>query len=118
MDEMPLLLSGPIDTRIYVIPFVYILSEGIVVAVPYQLIIAYVVGLAALYFLGWLLLVPLKFLSKMLLNALVGGVLLVLLSMVGGIFNLTVSLNVFTALMAGFLGVPGVALVVVLPMLL
>jgi inhibitor of the pro-sigma K processing machinery len=85
---------------------------------PYTLIIAYLVGLAALYFLGWLLLVPLKFLSKMMLNALVGGVLLVLLNMVGGLLNYTVSLNAVTALMAGFLGVPGVALAVVLPMIL
>ena len=85
---------------------------------PYQLIIAYVIGLAALYLIGWLLLVPLKFLSKLMLNALVGGVLLVLLSMVGGLFQLTVTVNVFTALLAGFLGIPGVALVVVLPMLL
>ncbi len=85
---------------------------------PVMLIVAYLVGLAALYFIGWLLLVPLKFLSKMLLNALAGGVLLVLLSMVGGIFSLPVSLNAVTALMAGFLGVPGVALVVFLPMIL
>lgn len=85
---------------------------------PYQLIIAYLVGLAALYFLGWLLLVPLKFLSKLMLNALIGGVLLVLLNLVGSYFNLAISLNVVTALMAGFLGVPGVALVVILPMIL
>ena len=83
-----------------------------------QLIIAYTVGLAALYFLGWLLLVPLKFLSRLLLNGVIGGVILVLLSMMGGLFNLSISINVFTALMAGFLGVPGVALVVVLPMIL
>lgn len=85
---------------------------------PYQLIIAYVVGLAALYFIGWLLLVPLKFLSRLLLNAVVGGVLLVLVSMLSGFFHFAITVNVFTALMAGFLGVPGVALVVVLPMIL
>jgi inhibitor of the pro-sigma K processing machinery len=92
--------------------------EGIAVVVSYQLILAYLVGLAALYLIGWLLLVPLKFLSKMMLNALIGGVLLVLISMVSGLFNFAVTVNVFTALMAGFLGVPGVALVVVLPMIL
>jgi inhibitor of the pro-sigma K processing machinery len=85
---------------------------------PVMLIVAYLMGLAALYFIGWILLVPMKFLSKMLLNALAGGVLLVLLSMVGGLVNLPVSLNAVTALMAGFLGVPGVALVVFLPMIL
>jgi len=85
---------------------------------PYQMVIAYVIGLAALYFIGWLLLVPLKFLSKMMLNALAGGVLLVVLSMVGSLFQLSITVNVFTALLAGFLGLPGVALVVLLPMLL
>lgn len=85
---------------------------------PVMLIVAYLVGLAALYFLGWIFLVPLKFLSKMLLNALAGGVLLVVLSLVGGFMNMPVSLNAVTALMAGFLGVPGVALAAVLPMIL
>ena len=87
-------------------------------AVPYQLIIAYAVGLGALYFIGWLLLVPFKFLSRLLLNALVGGVLLVLISMAGGLFHFDVTLNAISALMAGFLGVPGVALVVILPLIL
>lgn len=85
---------------------------------PFGLVIAYAVGLAALYFIGWLLLVPLKFLSKLMLNAVAGGVLLVIMSMVGGFVNLTVTVNVVTALMAGILGVPGVALAVVLPMIL
>ncbi len=85
---------------------------------PYMLVIAYVVGLVVLYLVGWLLLVPMKFLSRLMLNALAGGVLLVLLSMMGGLFQHEVTVNVFTALMAGFLGVPGVALVVVLPLLL
>lgn len=85
---------------------------------PYQMVIAYVIGLAALYFIGWLLLVPLKFLSRMLLNAVAGGVLLVVLSMVGGLFQLSITVNALTALLAGFLGVPGVALVVLLPMLI
>jgi inhibitor of the pro-sigma K processing machinery len=88
------------------------------VGFPYQLVIAYLVGLAALYFIGWLLLVPLKFLSKLLLNALIGGVLLVILNMIGGFISLEVSLNVVTALMAGFLGVPGVVLAAVLPIIL
>lgn len=86
--------------------------------VSYQIVIAYIVGLAALYLVGWLLLVPLRFLSKLLVNALIGGVLLVLVSMVGVYVNLAVNVNVVTAMLAGFLGVPGVALVVVLPMIL
>lgn len=96
----------------------YILPEGIILAVPYQLIIAYIVGMAALYFIGWLLLVPFKFLSRLLLNALIGGVLLVFISMLGGLFQYTVYVNIITALMAGFLGVPGVALVIILPLML
>jgi inhibitor of the pro-sigma K processing machinery len=92
--------------------------RGSKVNFPYLAIIAYLVGLAALYFIGWLLLVPLKFLSKLLLNALVGGVLLVLLNMLGGLIGLNVSLNAVTALLAGFLGVPGVILAALLPLIL
>jgi inhibitor of the pro-sigma K processing machinery len=83
-----------------------------------SLIIAYVVGLAALYFIGWLLLVPLKFLSRLMLNGLLGGVLLLALNALGGVLHLEVAINYITALAAGFLGIPGVVLVAVLPMVL
>lgn len=85
---------------------------------PLLLVAAYTLGIGVLYFLGWLLLVPLKFLNKLLFNAVAGGVLLMLMSIAGGLFDMNVTVNAVTALIAGFLGVPGVALVVLLPMIL
>lgn len=82
------------------------------------LAIAYALGLAALYFIGWLLLVPFRFLSRLLLNALFGGLLLVALSIMGHLLHVEVAINGITALCAGFLGVPGAVLVALLPMVL
>ena len=86
-------------------------------AVPFQLMIAYSLGLLTLYAIGWLLLVPFKFMSRLLLNGLLGGLLLVLINLVGSSFHIAIGLNPFTALTAGFLGVPGVALLMLLPAL-
>jgi inhibitor of the pro-sigma K processing machinery len=86
-------------------------------SVPLQLILAYALGMLALYAIGWLLLVPFKFLSRLMLNGLFGGLLLVLLHMLSGFWNITIGLNPITALVAGFLGVPGVALLLLIPAL-
>ena len=83
-----------------------------------SLIVAYIIGLAALYFIGWLLLVPLKFLSRLMLNGLLGGVLLLALNAASGALHMEIAVNYITALAAGFLGIPGVVLVAVLPMML
>ena len=51
-------------------------------------------------------------------NGIIGGVVLYLVNLFGGLIGLHAALNPFTALIAGTLGIPGVALVLVLPLLL
>lgn len=46
---------------------------------------------------------PLAVLTKLILNGIMGAVLLVLVNMIGGIFNLQIGINAVTALIAGFL---------------
>ncbi len=82
--------------------------------IPFDIIIAYALGLILLYLIGWLLLVPLKFLLRFLLNGLIGGVVLWLLNMVGGLIGVTVAINPVTALTVGFLGIPGLILILLL----
>lgn len=83
-----------------------------------EVILAFIAGLALLYLVGWLLLVPFKVLWKFLFNGIIGGIMLFVINMVGGIFGVTVSINLLTALIAGFLGVPGVVLLLVLQLIL
>lgn len=77
-------------------------------------IISFIIGLALLYVLGLLLGVSIKILIKLLINGLIGGVILFLFNLVGGIFGLSIIINPLNALIVGFLGVPGVILVLIL----
>jgi inhibitor of the pro-sigma K processing machinery len=83
---------------------------------PIQLeaFLAYAVALFLLYVIGWLLLVPMKWLLRLLANGVLGGVLLILFTLLGSLLGFSVSVNVLTALIAGFLGVPGVFLLLAL----
>jgi len=82
-----------------------------------NIIIAYAFGLFLLYLIARLLLVPLKILLKLVYNGLIGGAILFLVNLVGGYFGLYIPINPITALVAGFLGVPGVILLVLLQFL-
>ncbi|WP_129600578.1 pro-sigmaK processing inhibitor BofA family protein [Anaerophilus nitritogenes] len=83
-----------------------------------NILLAYAFGLILLYILGYILLIPIKLIMKFMYNGIVGGIMLVILNFIGGFFNLHIGINPMTALVAGFLGVPGVILMVVLQYLL
>ena len=86
--------------------------------VSIETIVAYAVALLLMYALGWLLFVPLKYLWKLILNGILGGLLLVVINLIGGLFGITLAINPITALIAGFLGIPGVALLFLLQIIL
>ncbi len=79
-----------------------------------NIILAYAIGLILLYLLGWVLLVPIKIIWRLLYNGIIGGIVLIILNFVGGYFGLHIPLNPISALAVGFLGVPGVVLLLLL----
>lgn len=83
-----------------------------------NIILAYAAGLVLLYLLGWVLLVPIKIVWRLLYNGIIGGIVLVILNFIGGYFGLHIPLNPISALVVGFLGVPGVVLLLLLGYLL
>jgi len=83
-----------------------------------NVLLAYAFGLLLIYLLVKLLLVPFRYLFTLVVNGIVGGLILWGLNLVGGFFGLHIAINPFTALTAGFLGVPGVILLIVLTRLL
>jgi len=83
-----------------------------------SVILAFGAGLILLYILGWLLIVPLKYLSKLIINGVIGGVLLFIVNFFGGYIGLHIGINPVTALIAGLLGVPGVIMLIVLQYIL
>lgn len=86
--------------------------------VPWELVACFALGAVLLSLIGWLLLVPMRFLWRLMAGGLLGGVLLWVVNQFGVLTGFTVPLNPFTALTVGFLGLPGAALVVALQFLL
>ena len=82
--------------------------------IDFTIVLFFALGLVLLYALGWLLLVPFKKLMRFVYNALVGGAVLVLCTILGPSIGLNIVINPITALITGFLGVPGAILAIIL----
>lgn len=83
-----------------------------------NIVIAAVVLLVVLFFIGQVLVKPIKLLWKLLLNSLIGLLLLLAVNYLGAYYDFSLPINVITVLIAGFLGIPGVFLLICLQLLL
>ena len=86
--------------------------------IPWELVLAFGVGLALLAVISYLLLVPMRFLWRMMAGSILGALTLIVINFFGGMMNFQIALNPFTAMSVGFLGLPGVGLIVALQWLL
>ena len=84
----------------------------------FLVIIAYVAGVLFVYALGKILLIPLRTIFNLIVNAVIGGGVLLLVNLIGGFWGFRVGVNPITALTVGLLGVPGVILLIALRLLL
>ncbi|MDP4182438.1 MAG: pro-sigmaK processing inhibitor BofA family protein [Bacillota bacterium] len=80
----------------------------------YEIILAYMVGIIFLFFIGRLFLVPLKIIMRLIYNCLLGALLLLAINFIGRMMGFNIPLNIFSAVLVGFLGIPGVLLLVAL----
>ena len=87
-------------------------------SIPWELIASFAIGLALVCLTGYLLLVPMKFLWRLLAGGVLGALALMLVNLAGSLFDFCVAVNPFTAMAVGFLGLPGAALVIALQLLL
>ncbi|MDR5658884.1 pro-sigmaK processing inhibitor BofA family protein [Serpentinicella sp. ANB-PHB4] len=76
-------------------------------------IAAYAVGIILIYAFGSLLLWPIKKIIKLIWNGIMGGILLLIFNFFGGYFDIGLTINPLTAIIAGVLGVPGVILLII-----
>ena len=81
------------------------------------LLAAFAAGLLLLWLVCKLLAVPLRILWRLLLNAILGALLLVV-NFFGGLFGLALPITPFSSLVAGVFGVPGVIVLFLLQYLL
>ena len=79
-----------------------------------KIILSYAFGLILLYLIGILLVVPIKMLIKLVWNGILGGILLFIVNLIGNFIGISLVINPITALIAGFLGIPGVILLLIL----
>ncbi len=79
-----------------------------------SVIIAYTFGIMFLLLVGYLLIIPLKYLGKFLINIAIGVIGLIVKNFFGGFVGFSVGVNPITALIIGFLRIPGIILLVVL----
>ena len=88
------------------------------VRIPWEMVLAFAIGLGLMCLVGYLLLVPMRFVWRLAAGGVLGALALWLVNAFGGLLGLHVEVNPFTALAVGFLGLPGAVLVVLLNMLL
>ena len=69
----------------------------------------YAAAIIVLFLFGRILLLPMKLLFKLIVNSLVGGMFLVLINIAGAGAGIVMPVNIITAVIAGVLGLPGVA---------
>lgn len=86
--------------------------------IPWELVVSFSLGLVLLCLIGYLLLVPRRFMWRLLAGGVMGALALGAVNLLGSLAGFSVEINPFTAMAVGFLGLPGAALVVALRLLL
>ena len=86
--------------------------------IPWELVLSFAIGLTLLCLIGYLLLVPMRFMWRLLAGGVMGALTLLLVNLIGSLVGFAVEINPFTAMAVGFLGLPGAALVVALQFLM
>ncbi len=84
------------------------------IGIELNIILAYAFGLILLYILGYILLVPIKLVIRLVYNGIIGGLMLLVINLIGGFFDMNIAINPITALVAGFLGIPGVIMMLII----
>lgn len=84
----------------------------------FTMILPILIGVAVLFIVLKLLALPMKIIIKLVINGLVGGLVIFVVNLIGANFGFMIDLTWITALIVGFLGVPGVVIVTILQFVL
>ncbi|MBU3114018.1 pro-sigmaK processing inhibitor BofA family protein [Clostridium lacusfryxellense] len=83
-----------------------------------DVVLYFLIGIVAMVIVVKLFSWPLKILAKLVFNCVLGVVLLLLVNFLGGYVNIFIPINAVSALIAGFLGVPGVIFLIIFKLLM
>ena len=79
--------------------------------------LSFLAGILLIFLIGWILTAPLKTTIKFVLNALLGGIVLLVLNLLSAKTGLASPFNAFNAMITGFLGLPGILLLIFIQLL-
>lgn len=79
-----------------------------------EVFIAVITGLLLLLFMVGVPIKPFKWLGKVSIRLIVGAIILFIVNSVGGKYGLHIPINAPTTIVAGLLGIPGIAALVVI----
>lgn len=80
-------------------------------------IAAFGIGILILWLICKLLKLSLKIIWKLVINALLGALILIVFNLIGGLFGLVLPITFLSAVVAGVFGVPGVIVMALLSLL-
>lgn len=81
-------------------------------------LIAYLACICFLFIFGRIFIVPIKKILKLVFNSILGGVVIFLINLIGANFGFHIGLNIFTSIIIGLLGLPGVVCLIIVKLLI
>ncbi len=80
----------------------------------YNNMLVFAASICFIFLFGRIFVKPLKFVCKLALNSVLGGLLILIINYIGQGFNFHIGLNIFTSALVGLLGLPGAVLLIIL----
>ena len=81
-------------------------------------IIRYLACICFIFIFGRIFIVPIKKTIKLLLNSILAGAVIFIINLIGANFGFHIGLNIFTSILVGLLGIPGVVCLIVVKLLI
>ena len=76
--------------------------------------VVYISCIMGIFLFGKIFIVPIKAILKLVINSILGILLLYIVNLIGELWNFHIGINVFTAIIVGILGIPGIILLTIL----
>lgn len=81
-------------------------------------LITYLACICFLFIFGRVFIIPIKKILKLVINSILGGVIIFFINLVGVIWGFHIGLNIFTSILVGILGIPGVVCIIIIKLLI
>jgi len=83
-----------------------------------NVLLAVIFGLIVLYMVAKIMFTPARMVLRLLVSACIGGIAVFIFNLVGNFFGLVIGINFVTAMLVGYMGLPGLVMLVLLQRML